>query len=554
MTSPGTHNLIRDVKFALPVSALFSLALVWGRQLETQDYLTLSDPAALRDLVLILIVTAAALLLFWRLCDLGLKRTSGRNTTQKMVVAVEGGRAAERKRFLLTFAGLSLCGLIVLLGVYPGFFVYDAQDELMQVVTRNFSTHHPLLHVLLMGGTVTAVHKVTDSWNAGIFAYLLIQMLVISAVYTFVLQWLRNRGAGKVVRFLCFLLYGLFPPVVMYTLCSCKDGLFGASMLLITVLLWDIFTVERPSEKLGSRGYRAALILAASMMMLMRHNGFYAWLVFIPLALILLRKSWKRALVVLLLPVLVTVCLESGLTAALHADASEHQEMLTVPIQQLARTYELNPEAFTPADREILFSYIPKEDLHTYTPRISDIIKTKFDNAWYDNHKTDFWKLWLRTGLHNPGSYLNAWLLTSYGFWYPGAVINVYAGNTVFTFTYQDSSYFGYETEQPGSRQSLIPAIDGLYRKLSIERFQQEMPVIRYLFAPSVAFWLGALYVVTCLRNRKLRTLPALLPCLLTWLTVLLGPTYLVRYVYWLWLILPVYLLPQESEQDATQE
>ncbi len=66
---------------------------------------------------------------------------------------------------LLIFLFLLLSWLPVLLAVYPGFFVYDAQEEWLQVASRNFTTHHPLVHVLLLGGIICAVHKVTDSYN-----------------------------------------------------------------------------------------------------------------------------------------------------------------------------------------------------------------------------------------------------------------------------------------------------------------------------------------------------------------------------------------------------
>lgn len=52
----------------------------------------------------------------------------------------------------------------------------------------------------------------------------------------------------------------------------------------------------------------------------------------------------------------------------------------------------------------------------------------------------------------------------SYGFWYPDTVIDVYSDNSVFTFTYKDSSYFGYEVEEPGFRDSRIPCLaDGAF-------------------------------------------------------------------------------------------
>ena len=138
---------------------------------------------------------------------------------------------------------------------------------------------------------------------------------------------------------------------------------------------------------------------------------------------------------------------------------------------------------------------------------------------------------------------MNSWFLTSYGYWYPGAVINVYKGNTVFTFTYDESSYFGYEVEEPGSRQSLIPVIDDFYRKLSIEKFQQNIPVISLFFAPA-AYFFALIYmgILSVKRGRGAYIAPFLL-VFMVWLTVLLGPTYLVRYVVYLWYMIPVFIM-----------
>ena len=95
------------------------------------------------------------------------------------------GDSAEKgqlRSFFLTAVAIFLCYVPVFLAVYPGFFVYDAQDELMQVITRNFSTHHPLLHVLLLGGIIPLVYKITGSYNLGIACYTLFQMAVLSCI------------------------------------------------------------------------------------------------------------------------------------------------------------------------------------------------------------------------------------------------------------------------------------------------------------------------------------------------------------------------------------
>ena len=108
-------------------------------------------------------------------------------------------------------------------------------------------------------------------------------------------------------------------------------------------------------------------------------------------------------------------------------------------------------------------------------------MKISFNNAAYAQDSSAFWRLWLSIGGKAPASYLNAWLLTSYGFWYPDAVLDGYQGNTVFTFTYGESSYFGYETELPGQRHSFIPWLDAL---LSLIHISRPSPIAGRIWTP----------------------------------------------------------------------
>ena len=74
--------------------------------------------------------------------------------------------------------------------------------------------------------------------------------------------------------------------------------------------------------------------------------------------------------------------------------------------------------------------------------------------------------------------------MTSYGYWYPDAVINVYGGNATHTIVYEDSSYFGFETEPPGVRESKFTLLEKVYRKISLELFQQKIPGLSLFFSP----------------------------------------------------------------------
>jgi len=463
-------------------------------------------------------------------------------------------------RMTFLYAGIIfLCYLIVFLGVYPGFFVYDAQDELMQVITRSFSTHHPLFHVLLMGGTVQLIHKLTGSYNAGIAFYTLLQMAALSLIFGYGIRKLKEEGMGRRGGILLLAYFGGFPTIVMFSLCSAKDGLFTGMVLLMVLMLCAFF--RDPAGFFQKKGHCACLFLSSCLMMLLRNNGFYAFFVFVVLlALLFLKAEWKpyrkKMLLLCAGAMLAFLVVNKGFALVLHADDSENQEILTVPIQQLARVYSMEGDTLTEQQKETLFEILPEEALKRYNPKVSDPVKVDFDNEAYEADKGKYRRLWSDLFREHPFGYLNAWFMTSYGFWYPGAVIDVYKGNTVFTFTYEGSSYFGYEVEEPGERKSLIPLVDRAYRFLSLDERAQEIPLLSLVLSPGAMFFLWIF--VLCFfwytgQDRKLWSF--LFPGLL-FLTVLLGPTYLVRYVVFLWVLLPVLLweLCRKSERKAAEK
>ena len=617
----GARQIILSCLYGL----LLSLALTLGFMLEKDGYITIGGTFAVRFLVTFIPVSLLSLLSF--LLGETIAEHAGRGQRKETEShasssplsgerIAEGAGRRQRKNesalslssFLPDWLILVLLVLPVFLAEFPGFFVYDAHDELYEVLTRTFTAHHPLLHVLLLGRTIAFFHKFTGSWNAGIAVYIFLQMLVITAVFSLVLQMLRKFYVPRRIRVICLLFLGLFPTVVMYVLCSAKDGLFSAFLLLLTVFLYLLY--RDPEHFLQSRKKAAGFVLSALLMMLFRYNGFYSFLVFVPFGIIFLPRTHSslkrpvpsggpseqrcpvssgdrslqhrpadfvepslqrrpalfrqhssrpsrslrlRITAMLLLPVALFLAVNTGMTKILTGpDTKEYQEMLTVPISQLARAYNYQQDVFSKEDILLLHRYLPEENLNHYEPLCTDLLKVGFNNEAFSEDKSSFVKLWLRIGKKAPAVYVNAWLLTSYGYWYPYASLNVYAGRTVYTFTYDESSYFGYEVEKPGTRTSLIPAIDTFFRTISLTRSFQKIPVIRLFFAP--AFWFFVFLWQLFFRGFRRRFCGAVcfLPAFLTWLTVLLGPCSLVRYVIILWFLVPVYFLPFGNTFEKT--
>ena len=553
LSETGAAGKVKGV-LTLLLAFGFVLACTLGSRLEADGYLLLTDWRLWLSLPFLTLFFAALLerlygLLEERMAGDGVKAAGGARAEEQEEAAVRKAGLFSRwenlpvgKRRLLVFLFFLIVWGIVLLAVWPGFFVYDAQEEFNQVAQRRFTTHHPLLHVLLLGGIISAGNKLFGSYNAGIACYMIFQMTVLAVCFTWVLESLRKRGAPLWLRVAGTLYFAFFPVIQMYVLCSAKDTLYSAAMLAVILLLVQM--AEEREAFFSTKKNVAALAGALCLMALMRHNGLYILILLIPaMAALAGRKQWMRAALAGLCALILTLGVSAGLKTVFHAEDSENQEMLTVPIQQLARTWTLSPEVFTEEEEEVLFSFLPREALKRYTPKLSDNVKISFNNAAYAQDSSAFWRLWLSIGGKAPASYLNAWLLTSYGFWYPDAVLDGYQGNTVFTFTYGESSYFGYETELPGQRHSFIPWLDALFEKMSLELFQQRVPVVSMLFSPGFLFWVYAAGIVFLVRCGRFRQAAAFLPAGLNWLTVLLGPTSLVRYVLIFWFALPVLAL-----------
>ena len=576
--------MIRNKIYGYIFGILFSAAMVTGYQLETYDHLTLSSISGILVFIGLSLIVGTLAPFGWKYLDRIYDKRSGITSKQKIdngsitdilsdnMSDKESQRAGSKskisaffsyfdmasdKKYWLTIWGILIVLLIpVMLAEFPGFFCYDAQDELNQVLTRTFSTHHPLVHVLILGGNIALGHKLTGSWNIGICFHLTMQMLFMTGVFAYALTFLRkniaiksvdeasgniNYRGKKVYRTIAVLFFGLFPTIVMYTLCSTKDGLFSTFLLLLVIELMKLLSDTENFFKLKRHIF--LLILSAMMMSLLRHNGFYAYIVFIPFGVFALRKYYKKVLILFIIPVILSVVIESGLTAALNADSSEHQEMITVSIMQLARTWRYTPEDFSEEDKDVLLSFLSERALGTYEIRAADYMKSFFDNAEYDENSGAYWKLWAKMMVSHPMTYINAWLLTCYPYWYPFAVINPYRGHQMPHFTYEDSSYFEYEVEPPGERHTLaFGFIDKLYYKMSLTPFQQKTPIVSLLFSMGFYFWVWMYFAFYTITKRKLMVCLPLMPVFLTWLTLMLGPVALIRYMLILWYITP--LLP----------
>lgn len=534
MSKENSRNSPLAVVFAL----LLSTALIFGKQLETYDRLLIQSGRLILSVaeILILAMYFSPLVQFgWGLLGQEGDKPQTETVARSLIYL-----------FVRNWVLIFICWIPVFLAFYPGAFTYDAQAEYVQVATREFTTHHPLLHVLLLGGFVCAGNKFLDSYNIGIALYTVFQMLVLSGTFSYCILFLKSRIKSRWVEIGSILFFGFFPIIPMYAVCSTKDVLFTAALLIFLIQLLQL--CENPENYLSKRKNWCIGIGSSSAMLLLRNNGFYAYVVWLCLLLLICgilrvkssKRIIKKGLVFFGSSILIYFTVSMLMAFVLGATPGGKQELLTVPIQQLTRMYYYNSDGFTEEQKETLYEILPEDALNNYRPRLSDLVKISFNNEQFTANPGKYVDLWMDIGRDNLAEYVNAWLLTSYGYWYPDAINNVYEGNQAFTYIFEDSSFFGFETEQPGTRESKFPMLEEFYRKLSLEIYQHKVPIISMFFSTGFMFWVY-LYVACYWLQRKQwnKVIPMLLIGIY-WLTLLLGPTYVVRYVLVFWFALPL--------------
>lgn len=292
-------------------------------------------------------------------------------------------------------------------------------------------------------------------------------------------------------------------------------------------------------------------------MMLFRANGRYTFLVFLAflaLAALPRRKGRGRFLGMLLWAVAGFLAGNILLTALFHltdAGPGDKREMLSMPIQQLARCMVYHggagalPEddnTMDEADKALIRDFILDEGYKEYNPAISDPVKRHTNTYVVRYRLRDFVSAYLHLLAEYPGDFVNAALAVDAGYLYPGDVSHAYVNVA------PETRGMGYVQTRWNEE---VFANYGIYKDSKWEWLHEHMenwadkngylniPALRYLFMPGIWIWLYlTLFGWLMLRRAFDRCLPMAL-ILGYYITLLLGPTVQLRYIYPVMLAFP---------------
>ena len=442
--------------------------------------------------------------------------------------------SANKKSILLIAIILILAYLPYILNYYPGNVLIDSTVQILQGQGElELTNHHPVLHTMCIKTCMDIGHGLTGSYQFGAALYTIIQTVITAFVFSYAIYYMAKKKVPIIVRILALVFFALCPTICFYTITMYKDIPFALLMLLVIIGLIEMVTNTENFMK--SKKKIILLAVCILLAMFFRNNGVYAFILTVPFFLIVMKKYWKKIVMIFLVPIILYEIITNPIYNLVGIKKGSTREALSIPIQQFARLMVYKNDELTQNEKDKIQEYLPIDDFKSlYNPVFADPIKSNFSDEAFEKDKIGVIKLYFELAIKFPSETFKSFILGNYGYYYPNTVgWGIYTGVNSESF----DSFEKFKIEQ-----SPILKI-GILEKLNNFVNTRDYPIISILISIGFLFWIFLLCMVYYIYNKEYKKILIFLPILFIWFTTLASPVFAEpRYVYSLFTTLPIFI------------
>ncbi len=470
----------------------------------------------------------------------------------------EGTTKNAIKMFFISAVVLTIVFTVYFLAFYPGILAYDSYAQIGQIMENGYSDHHPLINTLFIKLAFFISNSIKAEPNTGAAIYICAQGLLINLVFSYGIALCAKR-MGNLYSIIILALLAIFPFNWFMAISMTKDVPFSAFFLLFVLAISEFFKLDIKDK---SSYLTLCLIgLGALGCVLNRNNGVYA-LAFAVLVSVIwtvgyliykkvkkesginLVKKYAYLIAVVMAAIIIGIATTKIAFVKLNAIQGDRREMLSVPIQQLSRTYMYHggsgiysedDDSLDEESRQVISEFILNDGVLLYDPYISDPVKRN-TNTWYVVNRTDkFASTYIRLFCKYPGDYINAFLSLNAGFIdfmdETHAHINEREGE--YGLGYVQTKWEEISlTERGFCKDSHISLLWKLLDKWTNDNGYLAIPVLKYIFMPGIYLWIYIFMTVLGIKYKRKTAVMALAFVAGYYLTMFFGPCVQLRYVF----------------------
>lgn len=351
--------------------------------------------------------------------------------------------------FLLVFLIIAIVDLILLFLVfYPGILTNDSFDITNQMLTNNYSNHHPVYFTIFARPFILLGKNIFGDLSAGLATYFVVQIFIIAGIYAFSIHTLyKDKRISKKIALILAGIIAILPYNFMYSITLWKDVLFSISILGEIVAFYRFFKMDETSKKLNL----FLIILFGFAICLFRSNGMLVFAGAVLFFFIAFRKKYLKLSLALIGVLICSFILKHPVLSALNVKQHDNVEPLAIPMQQMTRVLVDNYDNIDEDDKKLISNVADPNGLRaSYNPRLHDDVKyyvrRNGNKEYISEHMAEFIGLYMKWGIKYPNSYVTAWTDQTRGYWGGGYLW--------FRWTDYENDYTGREPEVRGNTVS----------------------------------------------------------------------------------------------------
>lgn len=433
--------------------------------------------------------------------------------------------------FIICFLIIMLCWMPYFLSFYPGNLSPDSISELKTVINNfaNASDHHPIIHILFIAIPYKIVFGITNNMTISVAAVTLTQMFIMSLIFSSLIVFLHNRKVNDKILFVILVYYAILPMHGYYSVVMWKDVIFSGLLLLLTMELVKIIEKQK-NNKLNFKQL-ISFIIVSIFCVFFRNNAIYMYFLLAISTFIFFRKYYKIFISAFVIVFGVYYTIKGPVFEALNITKSSSSEYIGMPLQQIGRMAYKDVK-FTKKEKETLNKLMPlKEMKKAYNPIISDGIKfnSYYNSNVFDENKGEYLKLWLGLIKKYPSIALEAYSISTLGYWYPG----VSYGSVCYGIVEND---YGLKND---------PKLGNQVQYFLFDIEKRGVPILNIEWSIGLCFWLILVFAILTVKKLGKKALYIYVPVFGIWLTMMAAsPVYAeFRYVYGAFTCLPLLML-----------
>lgn len=433
--------------------------------------------------------------------------------------------------FIISFAVILLSWVPYYLTFFPGTLSPDSFGEL-GIIVNNFSSisdHHPVLHVLFIALPYNIGFNLFGTMTAGIALATIFQMIILASIFSSLIVFLYNRKVNDFILLIIILFYALVPMHGYYSIVMWKDVMFSGMLLLLTMQLVKILEKEK-LQKLTFKSLIGFIIISI-LCVFFRNNAIYMYAILAIITLIMFKRYWKIFVASFCIVFAVYFIVKGPIFNYFNVKKSASAEYIGMPLQQVGRMAFKNVQ-FTEEEKKLIDKLIPVEIMAvSYNPKVSDGIKfnDNYNGDVFDKNKGEYLKLYLNLVKKYPSIALEAYSISTLGYWYPGVEYWSVANNIW-------ENYYGIKTESKTS-----PFVKSVLTKLE----SRSTPILNIEWSIGLCFWIILIFGTITVKKNGLKGLYPFVAIFGIWLTMMVASPVFgeFRYVYGAYTCLPLLIL-----------